>query len=100
MLHAVFCLLAILAVPVHGVVLGAGPKHTTIVRTDAVTGMVSAQTRAFAITPRMHLPPGTGIDAFLDRSTHPWRLYDTAVAAKFVPGLPDAGTGFPIDYGT
>jgi protein SCO1/2 len=100
MLHAVLSLLAILAVPVHGVVLGPGPAHTTIVRTDPVTGMVPAQTRAFTISPRMQLPPGTGVDAFLDRSSKPWRLYDAAVAAKFVPGLPDPGIGFPIDYGT
>lgn len=100
MLHFVFCLLALLAVPVHGTVLGAGPDRTTIVRTDAVTGMVPAQTRAFRISPALQLPSGTGVDAFLDTSHEPWRLYDAAVAAKFVPGLPDRGTGFPIDIGT
>ena len=89
-----------LTVPVHGVVLGAGPNQTTIVRTDAVTAMVPAQTRAFRISPALHLPSGTGIDAFLDTSATPWRLYDASVAAKFVPGLPDPGAGFPIDVGT
>ncbi len=100
MLHVVLSLLAMLAVPVHGTVLGAGPRQTTIVRTDAVTGMVPAQTRAFRISPQMRLPSGTGVDAFLDRSKEPWRLYDASVAAKFVPGLPDTGTGFPIDLGS
>ena len=100
MLHLVFTLLALLAVPVHGVVLGPGPGETTIVRTDSVTGMVPAQTRAYRISPKLQLPSGTGIDAFLDRTRTPWRLYDAAVAAKFVAGLPDSGTSFPIDIGT
>lgn len=99
-MHVLVALLAMLAVPVHGTVLGAGPDRTTIVRTDAVTGMVPAQTRAFRISPAMQLPSGTGIDAFLDTSRSPWRLYDASVAAKFVPGLPDSGTGFPIDLGS
>ncbi len=99
MLHLVFSLLALL-VPVHGVVLGPGADRTTIVRTDAVTRMVPAQTRPFTISPAMRLPSGTGIDAFLDTSARPWRLFDAGVAAKFVPGLPDAGGGFPIDLGS
>jgi protein SCO1/2 len=100
MLHALSFLLAMLTVPVHGVVLGPGPNHTTIVRTDAVTNMVPAQTRAFRISPQMQLPSGTGIDAFLDRSKEPWRLYDAVIAGKFVPGLPESGIGFPIDLGS
>lgn len=100
MFHIVLSLLALLTVPVHGVALGPGPGNTTIVRTDAVTGMVPAQTRAFRISPQLQLPSGTGVDAFLDRSHTPWRLYDAAVAARFVAGLPDAGTGFPIDLGS
>lgn len=100
MLHLVSFLLALLAVPVHGVVLGPGPNHTTIVRTDPVTNMVPVQTRAFRVSPQMRLPSGTGIDAFLDRSQEPWRLYDAAIAARFVPGLPDTGIGFPIDLGS
>lgn len=87
-------------VPVHGVVLGNGPDGTTIVRTDTVTGMVPAQTRPFRISPHLVLPPGTGVDAFLDRSTKPWRLYDAGVAAHFVAGLPETGKVFPIDYGS
>lgn len=100
MLHALSLLLALLTIPVHGVVLGPGPDRTYVVRTDAVTGMVPAQTRTVRISPQMNLPSGTGVDAFLDRSTEPWRLYDASVAGKFVPGLPDAGVGFPIDLGT
>lgn len=87
-------------IPIHGVVLGAGPNSTVVVRTDAVTGIVTSQTRAFSITPSLRVPPGTGIDAFLDRSTMPWRLYDASVAAKFVPGLPETGKVEPIDFGS
>lgn len=87
-------------VPVHGVALGAGANGTTIVRTDAVTAMVPAQTRAFRITPAMKLPPGTGLDAFLDRSKQPWVLYDANVAGAFVPGLPDTGKVIGIDLGS
>lgn len=100
MLHLLFALVALLAVPVHGVVLGPGLHGTTVLRTDPVTGMVPAQTRAFRVSPHLKLPPGTGVDAFLDRTTQPWRLYDAAIAAKFVPGLPEQGTSFPIDIGT
>lgn len=100
MFHVVLSLLTLLAIPIHGVVLGPGPAHTAIVRTDAVTDMVPAQTRAFRISPQLQLPSGTGVDAFLDRSHTPWRLYDAAIAAKFVAGLPDSGTGFPIDLGS
>jgi protein SCO1 len=100
MLQFLSFLLAAMTVPVHGVVLGPGPHQTTIVRTDRVTNMVAAQTRAFRISPQLDAPAGTGVDAFLDRSREPWRLYDAAVAAKFVPGLPEAGTGFPVDIGS
>lgn len=87
-------------IPVHGVALGDGPGGTTIVRIDGATGMVPAQTRAFRITPAMKLPPGTGVDAFLDRAPRTWRLYDANVAAKFTPGLPDQGKVLPIDLGS
>jgi protein SCO1/2 len=100
MLHLVVSLLALLAIPVHGTALGPGPNGTTIIRIDPVTGMVPAQTRAFRISPQTALPSGTGVDAFLDRSHTPWRLYDAAVAGRFVAGLPDAGKTFPIDYGS
>lgn len=87
-------------IPIHGTALGAGPNGTTIVRTDDVTGMVPAQTRAFKISPALKLAAGTGIDAFLDRSKEPWRLNEAAIAARFVPGLPETGKVFPIDYGS
>lgn len=96
---ALWALMA-LTVPVHGVFLGSGPQKTVIVRLDPVTGMVPAQTRAFQVTPALRLPPGTGVDAFLDRSESPWRLYDASVAGRFVAGLPDAGKVFPIDLGS
>ena len=88
------------AIPIHGTALGPGPNRTTIVRTDPVTGMLAGQTRAFRITPPLHPRPGTGIDAFLDRSTVPWRLYDASIAAKFEAGLPETGKVVPIDYGS
>lgn len=72
----------------------------TIVRTDPVTGMVPAQTRAFRIEPALKLPPGTGVDAFLDRSKAPWRLYEANIAGQFVPGLPDTGKVIAIDLGS
>lgn len=87
-------------IPIHGVALGAGPNGTVIVRTDAVTGIAAPQTRAFRVTPSLRVPPGTGIDAFLDRSREPWRLYDASVAARFVAGLPETGKVDPIDYGS
>jgi len=100
MLLFLSALLGLFAVPVHGVALGPGPQHTTVVRVDAVTGMLPAQTRPFTISPPLRLPSGTGIDAFLDRSRAPWRLYDATVAGRFVAGLPDTGATFPIDAGT
>jgi cytochrome oxidase Cu insertion factor (SCO1/SenC/PrrC family) len=92
-------LLAVPLIPIHGVTLGHAPGGLQIVRTDPVTGIVPAQTRAFRVTPKMPLPSGTGIDAYLDRSVTPWRLYDTSVAAKFIPGLPETGRVIPLDYG-
>src|SRR5579872_6283314 len=100
MFHLVASLLALLTIPVHGVALGPGPDRTTIVRIDAVTGMLPAKTRAVRISPQLALPSGTGVDAFLDPSGPAWRLYDAAVAGKFVAGLPDAGKSFPIDIGS
>jgi protein SCO1/2 len=87
-------------IPVHGTALGMGANGTVILRTDPVTNMVPAQTRAFRIEPALKVPSGTGIDAFLDRSTQPWRLYDASVAGKFVPGLPQSGKVLPVDYGS
>ena len=86
--------------PVHGVALGDGPNGTTIVRLDAVTGMVPAQTRPVRIAPHLKLPSGTGVDAFLATSKQPWLLYDANVAGRFVPGLPDTGKVIGIDLGS
>lgn len=99
-MHALVLALAALVIPVHGTVLGAGPHGTTIVRTDPVTDMLPAQTRAFTIQPELTLNRGTGIDAFLDRSHASWKLYDAHIAARFEPGLPETGKVFPIDYGS
>jgi protein SCO1 len=87
-------------IPVHGVALAEGPHGTTVVRLDAVTNMVRGQTRAVRIDPALALPPGTGVDAFLDRSKEPWRLYDATVAGPFIPGLPDKGKVISIDLGS
>ncbi len=87
------------AVPVHGALLTSA-NDRAVVRIDAVTGMLPAQTRAVQLTPTITAPSGTGIDGFLDRAHRPWRLYDAAVAARFVPGLPESGKVFPIDYGS
>lgn len=86
--------------PVHGTALGPAPGGSTIVRLDPVTATVPAQTRAVRISPALALPPGTGVDGFLDRSHSPWRIYDANVAAKFTPGLPETGKVVPIDLGT
>ncbi len=87
-------------IPVHGVALSQGPHGTTVVRLDPVTNTLPAQTRTFRIEPAMKLPPGTGVDAFLDRSRQPWRLYDASVAGPFIPGLPDRGKVVGIDLGS
>lgn len=100
MLHSLVALLALLAVPVHGTALGPGPNHTTIVRVDGVTGMLDGQTREFDLSPALRLRVGTGVDAFLDRSRTPWRLYDASVAAPFIAGMPNGGTTFPLDLGS
>lgn len=89
-----------LFVPVHGTVLGNGTHGSVIIRNDPVTGMLPAQTRAYRVSPQMKLSPGTGIDGFVDRRTRPWRWYDAAIAARFVPGLPETGKVIPIDYGS
>ena len=101
-MHALLFALALLAgpfVPVHGTVLAAGPNGTMIVRNDPVTEMFPARTRAYALSPRMKLAPGTGIDGMLT-PTQPNRWLDAHVAARFVAGLPQQGDVFPIDYGS
>ncbi|MFN2449996.1 MAG: SCO family protein [Candidatus Baltobacteraceae bacterium] len=87
-------------VPVHATVLGPGPHATHVARIDAVTATLPAQTRDVRIVPLLHVPAGTGVDAFLDRSRTPWRLFDAAIAARFTPGLPESGKVQPIDIGS
>ncbi|MGH8163969.1 MAG: SCO family protein [Rhodanobacteraceae bacterium] len=98
LLHTVALLAAI--VPIHGTVLGTAANGSVIIRNDPVTGMVPALTRPYRVEPHLALRPGTGVDGFLDRSTHPWRWYDAAIAAPFAPGLPDPGRVSAIDYGS
>lgn len=86
-------------IPVHATELGAAAKAAHVMRIDAVTGMVPAQTRLVRISPHLQVTPGTGVDAFLDRSQTPWRLYDAGVAPHFTPGLPESGKVIPVDVG-
>lgn len=92
--------LALPVLPVHATSFGAGPNGTSIVRLDAVTGIVPEQTRSVQISPRLKAPAGTGIDAFLDRTRTPWRLYDAGIAPHFTPGLPESGKVIPVDVGS
>ena len=94
-------LAALLAlVPIHGVVLDARNDRAAIVRTDAVPKTMSPQIRRYALEPPMRLRAGTGIDAFLDESTHPPTLRDAVPASVFAPGLPDTGRVVPIEIGS
>ena len=87
--------------PAHGTVLRApGTNGVAIIRNDAVTGMLPSETRAYRVQPVLHLANGEGVDGFIDRSTHPWRWYDAALAGRFAPGLPDRGRVEPLDYGS
>lgn len=89
------------ALPAHGTVLLApGTDGVTIIRNDAVTGMLPSETRAYRVQPTLHLATGEGVDGFIDRSTHPWHWYDASIAGRFAPGLPDSGRVEPIDYGS
>ncbi len=98
MLHAL--LLAASLVPVHGIVLDVERGGIVVVRTDPATLTLPAQTRAYRLAPRAALAAGSGVDAFLDRTTTPWTLRDAVAAGPFVPGLPDAGRVIPVDEGS
>ncbi|MGZ3529426.1 MAG: SCO family protein [Vulcanimicrobiaceae bacterium] len=97
--HAI-ALLASIVIPIHGTALGTAGNGTVVIRNDSVTGIVPAQTRAYRVKPKLNLASGVGVDGFLDRSTTPWTWYDAKVAAKFTPGLPEAGKVEPIDFGS
>ncbi|MGH7738367.1 MAG: SCO family protein [Candidatus Tyrphobacter sp.] len=86
-------------VPVHGLVL-AVERTGVIVRTDAVPLTLTAQTQRYRLAPEINVLPGVGVDAFLDRSTHPWTLREPIAAGPFVPGLPDAGRVISVEAGS
>ncbi|HTV94332.1 MAG TPA: SCO family protein [Verrucomicrobiae bacterium] len=85
--------------PFHGVVLSPLPNARAVVQSAAMPRTMPAQTRLYRLAPAVALRPGTGIDAFLDRATHPWTLRDAVPAAPFVAGLPNAGRVIPVDMG-
>ncbi|HTU70121.1 MAG TPA: SCO family protein [Candidatus Baltobacteraceae bacterium] len=85
--------------PFHGVVMAPLGNGQAIVRGDAITLTVPAKTRRFRLTPAISLRPGTGVDAFLDRSTTPWTLRDPVAAPAFAAGLPQVGKVIAVDIG-
>jgi cytochrome oxidase Cu insertion factor (SCO1/SenC/PrrC family) len=97
MMHALIAALALVLVPVHGVVLATTAHRGAIVRTDAVTDMLPPQTRAYRIDPPISLSGNVGIDGYVDRSTAPWTLRDATIAGEFAPGLPDPARVLPVD---
>lgn len=85
--------------PFHGVVVAPLGSSAAVVRGDAITLTVPAQTRRFRLAPQLALRAGTGVDAFLDRSTSPWTLRDPLAAPAFAPGLPQVGKVIAVDIG-
>jgi hypothetical protein len=83
-------------IPIHGIVLASLADRTAIVRTDAVVGMLPAQTRRYRFMPAASFVPGTTIDAFLDSRELPPMLRDAIAAAAFAPGLPDTARVVPL----
>jgi protein SCO1 len=92
-----FVLAALL--PFHGVVLSTLPSDRAVISSAAMPRTLPAQTRVYRLAPGIELRPGTGVDAFLDRSTQPWTLRDPVPAAAFVAGLPVPGRVIPVDAG-
>jgi cytochrome oxidase Cu insertion factor (SCO1/SenC/PrrC family) len=91
---------ALTVVPIHGALLDRLPDGTAIVRTDVVPQTLPAATRHYRVVPATTLSPGTEIDAFLDRSTSPWRLLEADAARAFAPGLPEPGRVIPVELGS
>jgi cytochrome oxidase Cu insertion factor (SCO1/SenC/PrrC family) len=91
---------ALSVVPVHGVVLDYLADGTAIVRTDAAPQMLPAAIRRYRVSPPLRLAGGTGLDAFLDRSTQPWTLREAQIAGPFSPGLPEPGRVLPLELGS
>ncbi len=85
--------------PFHGVVVSPVGSDTVVVRSAAMPRTLPAQTRLYRLAPNLALRAGTGVDAFLDRSTQPWTLRDPVPAAAFVAGLPNPGRIIPVDAG-
>jgi cytochrome oxidase Cu insertion factor (SCO1/SenC/PrrC family) len=92
-------LLLLAIVPVHGLVLQSLPDGTAIVRTDAVTQMLPAQTRRYRLSPKTAFATGTPIDALLDTSQPTPVLREPIAAAAFAPGLPESGRVVPVRLG-
>jgi len=85
--------------PFHGVVIAPVGNSSAVVRNGVMARTLPAQTRLYRLAPPLGLRAGTGLDAFLDRSTKPWTLRDAVPAAPFVAGLPNAGRVIPVDVG-
>ncbi|HTX56498.1 MAG TPA: SCO family protein [Candidatus Acidoferrales bacterium] len=94
-----FALLLAGLLPFHGVVVAPLPGGDVLVRNAVITKTLTVQTRRYRLAPKAALAPQTGVDAFLDRSTHPWTLRNPVAAAAFVAGLPNAGRVVPVDVG-
>ena len=92
-------ILALLLVPFHGTVLASSGAQTAVVRSAEIPATLAAGTRRFRVVPPNAFAPGTGIDALLDRSTHPWTLRNAVAAAPFSPGAPEPGRVEPVDIG-
>jgi cytochrome oxidase Cu insertion factor (SCO1/SenC/PrrC family) len=93
-------LLFVALIPIHGVVLDVPSHGAAIVRNDAAPEMLPSEVRLYRLVPRVRLAPGTGVDAYVDRSTAPWTLRDPVAAGPFVPGLPNPGRVTPVDLGS
>ncbi|HTU81181.1 MAG TPA: SCO family protein [Candidatus Acidoferrales bacterium] len=85
--------------PLHATVLDQLPSGSAIVRADAAPMELPPGLYRIRLEPRRKFQSGTGIDGYLDRSTHPWTLRDVTAAAPFAPGLPDVGRVTPVDLG-
>jgi protein SCO1 len=92
-------LLLTVMLPFHGVVVAPLHGGQAVVNGSAITKLVPAQTRRYQLRPSIGVRSGTGIDAFLDRSTTPWTLRDPVAAAAFAPGMPSPGRVIPVDIG-
>jgi protein SCO1 len=100
MIHGLLAAVVLSLAPVHGVVLSVMPGGTAIVRTEAIAGVSLETTRRFRLSPPLAVPSGTGIDAYLDRTTSPWTLRAPVVAGPFAPGEPEPAHVIPVELGS